>query len=156
MFPGLRLRQALQVFKLTSVCPEQDTKPLGQRALRHVPLSAFQWCLLSIWTHSTPLSALLMQSVSKWWVTSLGQATYNKHYSSEPQPKANKQRTPSNPSETGSALPGVRTWSWELTTIFHEQNRAHLFNSYVWEKLLGKLWDWRPCLRRDWGPASHN
>lgn len=77
-----------------------------------------------------------MQSVSKSWVIPLGQVTYSECYSSEPQPKANKQITPSNLSETISALPNLRIQSKELITIFHEQKRAQLFNSRVWKIFL--------------------
>lgn len=47
-----------------------------------------------------------MQSASKFRVTPLEQVNYTKRYSSEPQPKPNKQIKPSILSGTSSALPG--------------------------------------------------
>lgn len=156
MFPGLCSCQALQVFKLTCLwVPRKIPSPWCRGHWDMCHIQHFSGACSVFWHISTPLSALFMQSVSKSWVIPLGQVASPKCYSSEPQPKANKQPKPSNLLETISALLNIRTQSQELVTTFHEQRRTQLFNSYVWEDLLAKLWDWRLCPRRDWGLASH-
>lgn len=112
------------------VCVSHMTSSPSAQDISYVPHSAFQWCLLSIWHMSALLSALFMPPGAN-------SRIYHHGKSSTPSPTAlghrqKKKQTqikPSNLLDTRSALPGVRI----LRTMFHEQKRAHLFNSYVWE-----------------------